>query len=127
MNTCTTASSSINPCPWEQPQLKPNGLELLEKLSAVKHRLKTDAASEKDLIAKLDVLLELGYLDELRDGGEDRWIVEGMKLTRYQKRAWQYSDQTAKLELELKQCRAAEQANGDATCAITDTWRATLS
>ena len=126
-NTSKLASPSttdLSPAPWQAPTLKPNYQLMLEKLAAVKHRLKADAAFEKDLLAKLDLALEMGALDDLRDAGEQRWISGDMTLTRQQRRTYQYSDQTEALAMQLKEAQKAEQANGDAHCETKEFWRA---
>jgi len=98
----------------------------MEKYAAVKHRLKADLAIEKDLLAKLTIALEAGELDDLRDGGEDRWLSGDMTLTRVQRRTFTYSDQTEALAMQLKEARKAEEKNGDAHAEIKETWRAVI-
>ena len=127
-NTSTTALRSVKTdlAPWQAPTLQPNYQLLLEKLAAVKHRLKADAAIEKDMLAKLSIALEAGDLDNLRDGGEDRWLSGDMTLTRIQRRTYQYSDQTEALAMQLKEARKAEEKNGDAHAEIKGSWRAII-
>ena len=127
-NTSTTALRSVKTdlAPWQAPTLQPNYQLLLEKLAAVKHRLKADAAIEKDMLAKLSIALEAGDLDDLRDGGEDRWLSGDMTLTRIQRRTYQYSDQTEALAMQLKEARKAEEKNGDAHAEIKESWRAII-
>lgn len=118
--------STTDLAPWQAPTLKPNYQLMLEKLAAVKHRLKADAAIEKDLLAKLDLALEMGALDDLRDAGEDRWISGDMTLTRQQRRTYQYSDQTEALAMQLKEAKKAEEKNGDAHAEVKEFWRAVI-
>ena len=127
-NISTTALHSVKTesAPWQQPQLKPNYQDMMDKLAAVKHRLKADLASEKDLLAKLTIALEAGELDDLRDGGEDRWLSGDMTLTRMQRRTFTYSDQTEALAMQLKEARKAEEKNGDAHAEIKEIWRAVI-
>jgi len=125
-NISTTALhlAKTESAPWQQPQLTPNYQEMMEKYAAVKHRLKADLAIEKDLLAKLTIALEAGELDDLRDGGEDRWLSGDMTLTRVQRRTFTYSDQTEALAMQLKEARKAEEKNGDAHAEVKETWRA---
>ena len=127
-NTSTTALPSVKTdlAPWQAPTLEPNYQLMLEKLAAVKHRLKADAAMEKDLLAKLDIALEAGALDDLRDGGEDRWISGEMTLTRMQRKSYTYSNQTEALAMQLKEAKKAEEKNGDAHAEIKEFWRAVV-
>ena len=127
-NTSTTASPSVKTdlAPWQAPTLQPNYQLMLEKLAAVKHRMKADAAIEKDMLAKLDLALEAGDLDDLRDGGEDRWISGDMTLTRTQRKSYTYSNQTEALAIQLRESQKAEQANGDAHAEIKEFWRAVV-
>ena len=99
---------------------------MLEKLAAVKHRLKADAAIEKDMLAKLDLALEAGDLDDLRDAGEDRWISGEMTLTRVQRKSYTYSNQTEALAMQLKEAKKAEEKNGDAHAEVKEFWRAVV-
>ena len=98
----------------------------MEKYAAVKHRIKADLATEKDFLAKLTIGLEAGELDDLRDGGEDRWLSGDMTLTRVQRRTFTYSDQTEALAMQLKEARKAEEKNGDAHAEIKEIWRAVI-
>lgn len=126
-NTLKPASTlTTNKAPWQEPELKPNYELMLEKYAAVKHRLKADLAIEKDFLAKLTIALEAGELDDLRDGGEDRWLSGDMMLTRVQRRTYQYSDQTEALAMQLKEARKAEEKNGDAHAEIKESWRAVI-
>lgn len=125
-NTLKPASTSTTKAPWQEPELEANGQELLEHIAAVKQLIKTTQATEKQLLMKLDTMLGNGALDDLRDGGEDRWIAGGMTLTRVQRRTYQYSNQTEALAMQLKEAQKAEQANGDAHCEIKESWRAVL-
>lgn len=127
-NISTTASHSAKTdfAPWQQPELQPNYQLMLEKYAAVEHRLKADLAIKKDMLAKLSIALEAGDLDDLRDGGEDRWLSGDMTLTRVQRRTFTYSDQTEALAMQLREARKAEEKNGDAHAEIKESWRAVI-
>ena len=120
------SASKTDLAPWQAPTLQPNYQLMLEKLAAVKHRLKADAAIEKDLLAKLDLALEAGDLDDLRDAGEDRWISGEMTLTRVQRKSYTYSNQTEALAMQLKEAKKAEEKNGDAHYETKEFWRAVV-
>ena len=98
----------------------------MEKYAAVKHRIKADLATEKDFLAKLTIAYDAGELDDLRDGGEDRFLSGDLTLTRVQRRTYQYSDQTEALAMQLKEARKAEEKNGDAHAEIKESWRAII-
>ena len=91
----------------------------LELLREVRLKKREVLQVEEAVVADLMADLESGKLDDLRDAGEDRWVIADMTLTLGSKTTWSYSEQTIALAQQLKEAQAAEKKNGDARGVTT--------
>ena len=86
-------------------------LELLREVRLIK---RWTEPVEEAVLADLMADLESGKLDDLRDAGEDRWVIADMTLTLGKSTTWTYTKQTVALAQQLKEAKKAEKKNGDA-------------
>jgi hypothetical protein len=86
----------------------------LELLREVRLKKREVLQVEEAVVADLMADLESGKLDDLRDAGEDRWVIADMTVTLGSTTTWTYSKQTVDLAQQLKEAQKAEKENGDA-------------
>lgn len=99
---------------------------LLNSLRSIKNRIKALKEQEEETLAELTTMLKAGALEDAKDCGEDRWLGQGITLTRQTRSGgWTYSDDAA------DKIRFIQQQDIDSGAAVrkpdTQFWRAQLA
>lgn len=99
---------------------------LLGELRSVKERLKALKQQEDAILANLTDLFSSGLMDDAKDCGEDRWLGNGITLTRQTRQGgWDYSEPCAN---RIKELQAADIESGAAVRKPeSHYWRANLA
>jgi len=95
-------------------------------LKSIKSRIKALKEQEEETLAELTTMHKAGALEDAKDCGEDRWLGQGITLTRQTRSGgWTYSDEAA------DRIRFIQQQDIDSGAAVrkpdTQFWRAQLA
>lgn len=99
---------------------------LLNSLRSIKERSRALKAQEEEALAELTMLLEAGDMEDAKDCGEERWLGQGITLTRQSRTGgWTYSPEA------VDKIKLIQQQDIDSGLAArkpdTQFWRAQLA